>query len=138
MTNGSFENAMMQSMQIACLSSIRGSGLISDKQYDELVSGLGESFSKAEEEERKKMQMEMKMMQEESQKTKYYVDGTVCPIWEKKLLSIDEAAKYFGIGTNKLREMTAGEDCDYVVWNGSKRLIKRERFGEFLDTQFSV
>ena len=28
------------------------------------------------------------------------------PIWEKYCLTLDEAAAYFGIGINKLREMT--------------------------------
>ena len=138
MTGKSFENAMMQSMQIACLSSIKGSGLISDKQYDELVSRLGESFNKAEEEQRKTREKELKMMEEGAKKAKYFIDADDCPIWEKKLLTMSEAAKYFSIGINKIRDMTSGEDCDYVVWVGSKRLIKRERFGDYLDRQYSV
>ena len=28
------------------------------------------------------------------------------PVWEKELLSVKEAAAYFGIGENKLREIT--------------------------------
>ena len=30
----------------------------------------------------------------------------IVPIWEKELLSVKEAAAYFGIGENKIREMT--------------------------------
>ena len=47
------------------------------------------------------------------------------PIWEKYCLTLDEAAAYFGIGINKLREMTDEPNCQFVIFNGSKRLIKR-------------
>ena len=32
------------------------------------------------------------------------------PIWEKSNLTIQEAAAYFGIGMQKLRQLTAKED----------------------------
>lgn len=48
------------------------------------------------------------------------------PIWEKANLTIDEAAAYFGIGTNKLREITSNPDCEFVIRVGAKRLIKRK------------
>lgn len=55
------------------------------------------------------------------------------PIWEKANLTIDEAASYFGIGTNKLREITSSPDCDFVIWVGTKRLIKRKKFEKYLE-----
>ena len=60
------------------------------------------------------------------------------PIWEKANLTIEEAAAYFGIGTNKLRAMTDGESCSFVLWVGSKRLIKRRKFEKFLEEQYSI
>ena len=54
------------------------------------------------------------------------------PIWEKANLTIDEAAAYFGIGTNKLREITSNPDCEFVIRVGAKRLIKRKKFREIL------
>ena len=48
------------------------------------------------------------------------------PIWEKSNLTLEEAAAYSGIGINKLRKLTDREDCRFVLWNGSKRLIKRK------------
>ena len=45
------------------------------------------------------------------------------PIWEKSNLTLEEAAAYFGIGINKLREMTDERGCEYVLWVGTKRLI---------------
>lgn len=53
------------------------------------------------------------------------------PIWEKYCLTLDEAA-YFGIGINKLREMTDEPNCQFVIFNGSKRLIKRRKLEENL------
>lgn len=54
------------------------------------------------------------------------------PIWEKYCLTLDEAAAYFGIGINKLREMTDEPNCQFVIFNGSKRLIKRLKLEENL------
>jgi len=60
------------------------------------------------------------------------------PAWEKANLTLEEASAYFGIGINKLRELTDGDDCRYVIWCGSKRLIKRKLFEEYLEKQFSI
>lgn len=59
-------------------------------------------------------------------------------IADKALLTLEEAAKYFNIGINKLRNMTNEENCPYVVWNGSKRLIKRKPFEEYLYRSYSI
>ena len=60
------------------------------------------------------------------------------PIADKALLTIEEASAYFNIGSNKLRTLTNDENCPYVLWIGSKRLIKRIPFEEFLYGQYSV
>ena len=60
------------------------------------------------------------------------------PVWEKELLSVKEAAAYFGIGENKIREMTDGQTCQYVLWVGTKRLIKRRLFQQVLEQQYSI
>lgn len=60
------------------------------------------------------------------------------PISDKALLTLEEAAVYFNIGMQKLRELTGDDHCPYVLWNGSKRLIKRKPFEEYLFRQFSV
>ena len=53
------------------------------------------------------------------------------PISEKALLTMEEASAYYNVGLPKLRELT-DRDCQFVLWNGSKRLIKREKFEEYL------
>lgn len=60
------------------------------------------------------------------------------PIADKALLTLEEAAMYFNIGMNKIRELTADDHCPYVLWNGSKRLIKRETFKEYLYSLHSI
>mgnify|MGYP001098055596 FL=1 len=59
-------------------------------------------------------------------------------ICEKYLLTLEEAALYTGIGINKLREMSNGENCDFVVWNGSRRMLKRKKLEEFLNAAYSI
>ena len=49
------------------------------------------------------------------------------PLWEKANLTVYEAAAYSGIGADKLRELSDREDCEFVLWNGTKRLIKRKK-----------
>lgn len=60
------------------------------------------------------------------------------PVWAKANLTLTEASEYFGIGVNKIRELTDGDNSPYVLWVGRKRLIKREKFGQFLADAFSV
>ena len=60
------------------------------------------------------------------------------PIWEKSNLTVEEAAVYTGIGINKIREMSNGDNCPFVLWVGNKRLIKRRKFDEYVEKQFSI
>lgn len=65
------------------------------------------------------------------------MENTV-PIWEKSNLTTEEASAYFGIGWNKLGEITKNEDCKYVLFMGSKRLIKRKAFEKYLEQAYSL
>ena len=58
--------------------------------------------------------------------------------WKKSSLTIDEAAAYYGIGKNKLREITEDENCPFVLWIGTKRLIKRRKFDEYIEKVYSI
>ena len=60
------------------------------------------------------------------------------PVWEKSNLTLEEGAAYFGIGINKLRQLTNDSDCEFVLWCGSKRLIKRKKFEEYLSKMYSI
>ena len=58
------------------------------------------------------------------------------PIWQKTALTLEEAAAYSGIGVNKLRKMS--DDEHFVLWNGTKRLIKRRKLDEYVEKAYSI
>ena len=60
------------------------------------------------------------------------------PLATKAFLTLEEAAEYFNIGIKKIRALTNDEHCPYVLWNGTKRLIKRKSFEDFLNSQYSI
>lgn len=60
------------------------------------------------------------------------------PLWQKSNLTLEEAAIYSGIGRNKLRMISDDENCKFVLWVGSKRLIKRKQFDEYIAKQYSI
>ena len=60
------------------------------------------------------------------------------PFWEKANLTLEETAAYFSIGQQKLRDLTDNEDCDFVLWIGSKRLIKKNKFLKYIEEQYSI
>ncbi|WP_347563298.1 excisionase [Lactonifactor sp. BIOML-A4] len=55
------------------------------------------------------------------------------PVWEKVNLTLEEAAALFNIGVNKLDNLTRDPSCNFVIWKGTHRLIKRKQFEEFND-----
>lgn len=60
------------------------------------------------------------------------------PIWEKTNLTVGEASAYSGIGQNKIRELSDQNNCPFVLWVGSKRMIKRRLFDDYLEKQYSI
>lgn len=55
------------------------------------------------------------------------------PIWEKYILSINEAAEYFNIGEKKLRKLADDYfDQGFVLMNAGRKMIKRKKFEEFI------
>ncbi len=58
------------------------------------------------------------------------------PIWEKYMLTVDEAVQYFEIGEKKIRTLIAYNikiNYCYTVQNWSKSLINRQKFENFLN-----
>lgn len=60
------------------------------------------------------------------------------PVWEKSNLTLEEAAAYSGIGIHKLRQLSDKEDCGFVLWVGTKRLIKRKKLDEYIERTYSI
>ena len=54
------------------------------------------------------------------------------PIWRKTTLSIREAAQYSNIGINRIERLLKDPKCDFVLFVGSRKLVKRKAFEEFL------
>ena len=51
------------------------------------------------------------------------------PIWEKYVLTIEEASAYFQIGRDKLhRIIEENPDADFILMNGTRMQIKRVAF----------
>ena len=69
--------------------------------------------------------------------TKQEKDSRV-PLWERMNLTLEEAAAYTGIGTDKLRELSNRESCDFVLWVGTKKASKAQQLEEFLIKSFSI
>ena len=60
----------------------------------------------------------------------------VVPVWEKYSLSIEEAAVYFRIGENNIRNIiNQNPDADFGFWNGNRKQIKRKLFEQYMDLQ---
>lgn len=55
------------------------------------------------------------------------------PVWEKINLTVEEAAALFSIGEKAIREKTNEPSCDFVLFKGTHRLIKRKKFEEYLN-----
>ena len=60
------------------------------------------------------------------------------PIWEKAALTLEEAAAYTSIGINKLRELTNNTRCEFVIYVGRKRLIKRKNLEKYLSENIEL
>lgn len=56
-------------------------------------------------------------------------------IWEKPLLTVVEAAKYFQIGESNIRRLTREhKDKDFILWKDSRVYIRRKEMELFLDS----
>ena len=57
----------------------------------------------------------------------------VVPLWKKMNLTMEEASVYSGIGLNTIRDLTNDPNCDFVLWVGTHRLLKRKMFEQFIE-----
>ena len=61
-------------------------------------------------------------------------DREKVPIHLKYNLTKEEAAEYFNIGINHLGTLLAEPDCPFVLFVGTKKLIKRKKLEEYIDS----
>lgn len=54
------------------------------------------------------------------------------PIHLKMVLTIREAAEYSNIGINKIESMLRQPNCPFVLYVGTRKLVKRRAFEEYI------
>ena len=60
------------------------------------------------------------------------------PIDRKMLLSIREAAEYSNIGINKIDELLKQPNCPFVLFVGTKNLVKRKAFEAYIEGKVAI
>lgn len=60
------------------------------------------------------------------------------PIWEKKCLTIEEAAAYSGIGVKKLRQLAKVKQCPFVVSVGAQIYIICEKLDDYTNKKSHI
>ena len=60
------------------------------------------------------------------------------PVPQKAILSVREAAAYTNIGINKIDSMLRTPNCPFVLYVGTKKLVKRKEFEEYLSKQIVI
>lgn len=75
--------------------------------------------------------------------TKLY-DGTEntkaeqVPIYQKMALTIREAAEYSNIGINKIDTMLKQPGCPFVLYIGTRKLVKRKEFENYISGKVAI
>ena len=63
--------------------------------------------------------------------------GTV-PIHLKMTLTTKEAAEYSNIGINKIDSMLRTPNCPFVLFVGTKKLVKRWEFEQYISRTMAI
>ena len=60
------------------------------------------------------------------------------PIHLKMNLTIKEAAEYSNNGINKIDSMLRSPNCPFVLFVGTKKLVKRKEFEQYVSKKFVI
>lgn len=60
------------------------------------------------------------------------------PIHLKVALTVREAAEYSNIGINKIDSMLRSPNCPFVLFVGTKKLVKRKEFEAYISQQLVI
>lgn len=63
---------------------------------------------------------------------------TQIPIPQKVTLTIPEAAAYTNIGMTKIYSLLRQPNCPFVLYVGTKKLVKRKEFEDFISRQLVI
>lgn len=65
-------------------------------------------------------------------------DSESVPIHLKLTLSIKEASEYSNIGINKIDALLKQPNCPFVLYVGSKKLVKRKEFEAYISSKLII
>lgn len=60
------------------------------------------------------------------------------PVYQKAVLSAQEASEYTNIGINKIKALLRTPNCPFVLYVGTKKLVKRKEFEKFISNQLII
>lgn len=60
------------------------------------------------------------------------------PFWYKLNLTIKEAAAYSNIGINKIENLLKQPQCNFVLYVGNKKLVKRKEFESYISKSLEI
>ena len=60
------------------------------------------------------------------------------PFWLKLNMTIKEAAAYSNIGINRIEELLKQPKCNFVLYVGNKKLVKRKEFEQYISKSLEV
>lgn len=61
-----------------------------------------------------------------------YDDEVRVPIHLKMTMTIKEAAMYSNIGINKIESLLKTPNCPFVLYIGTRKLVKRKEFEDYI------
>ena len=75
---------------------------------------------------------------EKRSKKSHTIENTKVPIHLKVTLTIRETAEYSNIGINKIDKPLRSPNCPFVLFVGTKKLVNRKEFEEFLGKELII
>ena len=63
---------------------------------------------------------------------------TPVPIYHKIALTVKEAAAYSNIGMNLIDKLLRTPNCPFVLFVGTKKLVKRKEFEQFISKSLYI
>ncbi len=60
------------------------------------------------------------------------------PIPQKMTLTVLEAAEYSNIGITKIHSLPRQPNCPFALYVGTKKLVKRKAFEDFISRQLVI
>lgn len=60
------------------------------------------------------------------------------PLNLKLTMTVKEAAEYSNIGINRIDHMLRSPNCPFVLYVGTKKLVKRKEFEQFISNKLTI